>query len=76
MNALECHILFTILFATGLLLTILSYSSNMNTMFEFKSLKSNRFSFNNFKITIFLMVLTGISAYASIAALLIHLFGK
>lgn len=76
MNALQYHILFTSLFATGLILTIWSWLKAMNSLGDFKSLNKPFSFFGTFKTTVALMVLTVVFGYASISALLVYFFGK
>lgn len=71
MNALQIHIVAAIIFAVSLLITA------FNQIKMVKNLNINDENpLKGFAITAVFAVLSTISAFASISALLIHLFGK
>jgi hypothetical protein len=69
MNALEYHIIFAVSFAVCLLITV------FNQIRLIKNLDTDN-PFKGFAVTAVFSVLSSIFAFASISALLIHLFGK
>lgn len=68
MNALEIHIITAVIFAISLMIVCLNQISVIKNV--------DNLSVKKMAITLVFATVSSISAFASISALLIHLFGK